>query len=98
MSAIEKISIGSPTTATPWVFVHGWGMSPDIWQSLLDNLPFAADIYLIDLEQLAAEVDLDQPPLVVIDALLDKAVAQIPQPAIWLGWSLGGQIALRMAQ
>ncbi len=77
------------------VLLHGWGMSSDIWQPLLPELSRRYSLTLIDLPGLGRSPALAEPLTLssVVDALLSAA----PETANWLGWSLGGQLALACA-
>ncbi len=77
------------------VLLHGWGMSSDIWQPLLPELSRHYSLTLIDLPGLGRSPALTEPLTLssVVDALLSAA----PDKASWLGWSLGGQLALACA-
>lgn len=77
------------------VLLHGWGLSSEIWGDFADRLAERYRVTLIDLPGLgrsapAGEMSLDE----VVESLL--AVA--PASAHWLGWSLGGQLALAVAE
>ena len=77
------------------VLLHGWGSNREIWRPLLALLRPWANVTLIDLPACA-------PALAVCgncepgDAL-DAVLAVAPQRAVYLGWSLGGQLALELA-
>ena len=76
------------------VMLHGWAMHGGIFAGLADRLATQHTLYLVDLpghgHSPAREGALD------IDALLDQLGERLP-PAAWLGWSLGGLIAMRAA-
>lgn len=82
-------------TGPDLVLLHGWGMSSDIWGDFTDRLAERYRVTLIDLPGLgrsapAGDMSLDM----VVEALLDAA----PERAHWVGWSLGGQLALACAE
>jgi malonyl-CoA O-methyltransferase len=77
------------------VLLHGWGCSREIWRPLLVLLRPWANVTLVDIPGLAPGVadcgtELDG----VLDAMLSCAPAQ----AVYIGWSLGGQLAISLAQ
>lgn len=77
------------------VLLHGWGLSSDVWGEFADRLAERFRVILIDLpglgrSGLSGEMSLGK----VVESLL--AVA--PESAHWLGWSLGGQLALAVAE
>lgn len=77
------------------VLLHGWGLSSDIWGDLADSLAESYRVTLIDLPGLGRSAPAgDMSLTAVADALLEVA----PDSAHWVGWSLGGQLALSVAQ
>lgn len=77
------------------VLLHGWGLSSDIWSDLADRLAEHYRVTLIDLPGLGRSApagDMSLEP--VVEALLDVA----PESAHWVGWSLGGQLALALTE
>lgn len=76
------------------VLLHGWGMSSAIWDSLLPQLTQSFYVTVIDIPGLGRSSGAD-------DMTLESAAAQIAaviqQPAYWLGWSLGGMLAMQIA-
>ncbi|WP_157729693.1 alpha/beta fold hydrolase [Bacterioplanes sanyensis] len=69
-----------------WVWWPGWSFTPEVFESLYQQLP--GQHYGVSFPN--KPVDSTS----FIDRLLDS----IPQHAIWVGWSLGGALALRAAQ
>lgn len=89
--------VSMTSNTQPLVLLHGWGMQSDIWQTLIPELQQHYRITVIDLpglgrsaECLPQDYDLEA----VVAAIADAA----PASAIWLGWSLGGIIALAFAR
>ena len=87
-------------TKPPLVLLHGWGMNAGVWA----GLPAA-------LSERFAPVPVDlpghggapfSPEQWSLDhwarACLDQAAVQAPERAVWLGWSLGGLVALQAAR
>jgi len=91
------VSLWSKTTGQgpDLVMLHGWGMNAGVWQSVLPALAEHYRVTVIELpghgeSTLTSDAgNLDS----WVDACLDVA----PARAAWLGWSLGGLIALRTA-
>lgn len=82
------------TTGPELVMLHGWGLSSAIWQPLLDALQPHYRLTLIDLPGLGRSRALAQTS---IDSLLETLLSQAPERALWLGWSLGGSLAIAAA-
>ena len=77
------------------VLLHGWGLSSDIWGDFADCLAERYRVTIIDLPGLGRSGSAgDMSLAAVVDALLDTA----PECAHWLGWSLGGQLALALTE
>ena len=74
--------------------IHGWAMHGGLFAPLVARLQHRYTLHLIDLpgHGHAREDDTALAPASLAAAL----VARIPD-AVWLGWSLGGQFALRAA-
>ncbi|RLA45401.1 MAG: malonyl-[acyl-carrier protein] O-methyltransferase BioC [Gammaproteobacteria bacterium] len=76
------------------VLLHGWGSNREIWRHLLLPLRPWANITLVDLPGCAPGCDLDAPPQLAqtLAAILNCS----PAKAVYLGWSLGGQLAVEL--
>ena len=76
------------------VLIHGWGMHSGIWDGLLPLLEPQVRVMRVDLpghgrSAWAGETSLDD--------MVDAVAQVVPTDAAWLGWSLGGLIAMRAA-
>jgi len=81
----------------PLVLLHGWAMHSEMWGPLLPRLARTYRVHAVDLpghghSAAPAEFTLDG----VVSALV-PAFASCAQPLTVLGWSLGGQVAMRWA-
>ena len=77
------------------VLLHGWGSSREIWRPLLARLRPWANITLLDLPiapHLGAAQCGDDTA-----GMLRAILAAAPPRAVYLGWSLGGQLATLLA-
>lgn len=79
---------------THLILLHGWAMSGSVFAPLVDALGDCCTVYLVDLPGHGRSRDSDV-PLEPRDCA--RAIAGCMPPAIWLGWSLGGLIALQAA-
>jgi len=76
------------------VLLHGWGMNAAVWEPLSPGLAERFRLTIIELpghggSEPAAAADLSE--------WADLCLSAAPASAHWLGWSLGGQVALRAA-
>ena len=78
----------------PLVLIHGWGMHSGVFEGLAERLGAQRTLHLVDLPG-HGHSRADATPL-TLDACVDAIAARTP-PAPWLGWSLGGLIALNAA-
>jgi len=74
--------------------IHGWAMHSGLFAPLVERLQQRFTLHLVDLpgHGHAREDARSLDPASIADAL----IARVPD-AVWLGWSLGGQFALRAA-
>lgn len=77
------------------VLIHGWAMHGGIFASLRAQLETQFRVHCVDLPGHGRSRDM------AIDQLQPSrcaaAIAAITPPAIWLGWSLGGLVAMQGA-
>lgn len=78
------------------VLLHGWGSNREMWRPLLAALRPWANVSLLDLPGCAPGC-IDGGAGVELDDVLAAVLACAPQQAVYLGWSLGGQLALALA-
>lgn len=77
------------------VLLHGWGLHGGIFRSVMPPLAAHHRLHLIDLPGHGRS-----PPLssaYTLDNMVHAVAAAVPANAAWLGWSLGGRIALAAA-
>jgi pimeloyl-[acyl-carrier protein] methyl ester esterase len=76
------------------VLLHGWGVHSGVWSTVLPRLAATNRVHLVDLpghgrSPGAASWDLEW--------LADRLLNLMPAGSAWLGWSLGGLVALLAA-
>ena len=76
------------------VFVHGWGMNREIWQPVIEVLPDWINPVCVDLPGHGARADTS---FATLEDLVESLDNVIEEPAIWVGWSLGGLAVLKLA-
>ena len=90
--ALKVHVMGNP--GLPALFcVHGFASNAQIWRPLAEVLGDRFALHAVDLpgcgESPATDDDLD--------SVIDKLLRSAPTGAIWVGWSLGGMLALAAA-
>jgi len=77
------------------VLIHGWGLHGGIFSELVERLATDYRVTTVDLpghgRSPALEHHFD------LDKTADALMKLIGKPAIWLGWSLGGLVAMTLA-
>ena len=77
------------------VLLHGWAANSLIWNPILDQLRDRYEVTILDLpgygDQINYDGDYD------IDSVVTDVLSRAPEVANWVGWSLGGTIALAAA-
>lgn len=76
------------------VLIHGWGFNGSVWNGLLPQLEQRFEVTVVDLPGYRQRPLLEEGTL---SALAQDVAEQTPDSSIWLGWSLGGQVALQAA-
>jgi pimeloyl-[acyl-carrier protein] methyl ester esterase len=78
---------------TPLILLHGWGFHGAIWDNLAASLALKWEVWQFDLPGHGRSSWTDTH----IEQLGQTLAAHIPPAAVWLGWSLGGLVALAAA-
>jgi pimeloyl-[acyl-carrier protein] methyl ester esterase len=78
----------------PLVLLHGWAMHGGVLAPLVAALEDQCTMYVVDLPGHGRSRDCGLP---LEPRACAAAIAKVTPPACWLGWSLGGTIALTAA-
>jgi pimeloyl-[acyl-carrier protein] methyl ester esterase len=84
------------TGREPVVLIHGWGFNSSVWGAIGEGLSPRYRAYLVDLPGHGASPT--PPPGLSLAAAATVVAAAVPERATWLGWSLGGLLALAVAE
>jgi pimeloyl-[acyl-carrier protein] methyl ester esterase len=76
------------------VLLHGWAMHGGVLEPLVEALEEQCTMHVVDLPGHGYSRDCGLP---LEPRACAEAIAKFTPPAIWLGWSLGGTIALTAA-
>ena len=84
----------------PLVLIHGWGLNSAVWQPFIDNLSDdfleKFNVITIDLPGFGLNIDKRITPY-SLQNICQSISKTMTEPAIYLGWSLGGLVATEMA-
>jgi len=75
------------------VLLHGWAMHGGVFEPLVTRLAKHYRLHCVDLPGHGRTIAASQ---FALDGIADELAARWPR-ALWLGWSLGGLVALRLA-
>jgi pimeloyl-[acyl-carrier protein] methyl ester esterase len=82
-------------TGEDLLLLHGWGMNSAIWGGFPDAL---ADRFRVTRVELPGHGESGfDPERSSLEAWADAVLAVAPQRALWIGWSLGAQVAIQAA-
>ena len=76
------------------ILIHGWGLHSGIWNGFASRLESHFRVTRVDLPGHGRS---DWQGAASLDEWVNAVLAAVPSPAIWLGWSLGGLVAMRAA-
>ncbi|MDH5511609.1 MAG: alpha/beta fold hydrolase, partial [Gammaproteobacteria bacterium] len=79
------------------VLVHGWGSHGGVWTEIARDLSADYRVTVPDLPGHGRSSDF-LPPAYTPEALAGEILPLLSGPAVWVGWSMGGLVALAAAQ
>ncbi|MCW8883382.1 MAG: pimeloyl-ACP methyl ester esterase BioH [Sedimenticola sp.] len=77
------------------VLLHGWGMNAAVWSPVVASLARHYRLTIIEMPGHGASTY--EPDRSKLDDWVQACLAVAPANAVWVGWSLGGQLAQRAA-
>jgi pimeloyl-[acyl-carrier protein] methyl ester esterase len=78
----------------PLILLHGWGFNGEIWNDIAAELSQQWTVYQVDLPGHGRSPMSEYR----LPTLVEQLATDLPQKAVWIGWSLGGLLALAMAR
>lgn len=90
-----KLHIETEGTGPDLVLIHGWGLHGGIWGELPAQLARDFRVTTVDLPGHGRSPLPNQ--AITLATMTDTIVERTGKPAIWIGWSLGGLVALDAA-
>lgn len=82
----------------PLVLLHGWAMHSGLWGPLAAKLASRYRVHTVDLPGHGYNAAAGPFALEASAAAIDAAVGPTDEPYTVIGWSLGGQVAMRWAK
>lgn len=79
------------------VLLHGWGLNNAVWQGLVPLLSPYFRLHMVDLPGFGDSELLPQQDLTSLANTLASRIFEVADDAVWLGWSMGGLIATKVA-
>lgn len=76
------------------VLLHGWGLNAEVWHCISEELSSHFTLHLVDLPGFGRSQGFGA---MTLEEMAERVLAQAPEKAIWLGWSLGGLVASQVA-
>jgi len=77
------------------VLLHGWGLHGGIWEGIAPSLARDYTLHRVDLPGHGRSPNLDGE--YNLETVARAVLASVPECACWLGWSLGGRVAMQAA-
>lgn len=77
------------------VFVHGWGMNSAVWENIVESLPDWMQVVLLDLP---GHGTMSNSEVGDFNSMVNTIASIATEPVVWVGWSLGGLVCLKLAQ
>lgn len=91
---MAKIHIKTVGNGPDWVMLHGWAMHSGVWDSVVEPLSQRFRLHLVDLPGHGANHGC---VLGTLEQMTEMIAARLPDRYSVCGWSLGGQVAIRLA-
>lgn len=91
---IEPHATGQNAASPNLVLIHGWGMHGGVWQPLVKKLSEHFNLHVVDLPGMGFSTPIEPSHL---HAIAERVADALPGNVDICGWSLGGQVAMRIA-
>ena len=92
----NSLKIASKGRGVPIVFIHGWGVNAGVWQPCVEYFTGESQVITIDLPGFGSNRDVQIKPYSIVH-IAQAIQAQLPEPVVMVGWSLGGLVATQIA-
>jgi len=92
----ETLKITRQGQGPSLVLIHGWGLNSGIWQPSIEMLSDIFEVITVDLPGFGINVEHCLTNYSLFN-VAEQIANAIEEPAIYLGWSLGGLVATQIA-
>jgi len=92
---VAELYVEQRGRGVPLVMLHGWGLHGGLWGGVLDSLAEQFELHIVDLPGHGRSPNLLAN--YTLENVAEVVAAAVPAGASWLGWSLGGRVALQAA-
>jgi pimeloyl-[acyl-carrier protein] methyl ester esterase len=96
VSMANSLKIASKGEGMPIVFIHGWGVNSGVWQFCVEYFSKKCQVITVDLPGFGSNSHIQLQPY-TIKHIAETIQQQLHQPAVIIGWSLGGLVATEIA-
>lgn len=79
------------------VFLHGWALNGRVWDGIIENLGDQWQTIAVDLPG-HGKSDLPANGEYTLDSIADEMATLKLKNVTWIGWSLGGMVAMELAR
>ena len=79
------------------VFLHGWALNGRVWDGIIEKLGNGWQSIAVDLPG-HGKSDLPANGTYTLDSVTNEIASLKLKNAIWIGWSLGGMVAMELAR
>lgn len=76
------------------VLLHGWGLNAEVWRYIAERWAPHFRLHLLDLPGYGRSQGFGA---LSLPEMTEVVLAQAPEKAVWMGWSLGGLVASQAA-
>ncbi|MGD8164047.1 pimeloyl-ACP methyl ester esterase BioH [Pantoea sp. FN0307] len=76
------------------VLLHGWGLNAEVWRCIAEPLSAHFRLHVVDLPGFGRSQGFGA---LTLNGMIDALLPHLPEKALYLGWSLGGLVASRLA-
>ena len=95
--SMRKVYVETLGEGPDLVLLHGWAMHSGIWDSVRGQLARNFRLHLIDLPGHGKSPNLSIYGSDILKNMSEMIMDDLPENSIICGWSLGGQVAMRLA-